>query len=314
MKIKFSPEFYLVCIAMFISTVLHSQELQRQSFPFLIPNGQEIYTQDDRGFEPYNKTYFEQFGAEITKFIEIGDYVVRSNSSSNKSDTLYFGIKTLKILRGDTTITFTRVENKKKILFPLKAQLTFESNRIIVSPKQNLLNIASTAAESGIFVNGKEELLYFKLAPGERFNFIQQSGFIGLLTIPVRLRLSGSQNSELSTAVSGLNNLAFYGGFRSSWYRFESGNAKQLSLLIGPYIGITAARLTPANTDNILTEDILRPGGTAGLGIMIGFDRLHFGLAFGFESAIDGKTLNWAHQGDPYFGISIGYTKAMKQF
>lgn len=289
---------------------------QEAKYPFVIPIGESVYTQIQGTtdlVEPYSKTFIQKHGNAVIKVIETGDYVIQQDVASGELDTLFFEIRTLTINGRDTLVEAERFEHKKKVLTSFRTQLHKLGDRLYLKPKTDSeTNVHPSAANT--FVNLKEVSLYFKLEPSESFRFYRQGTALGLMTLPVRIRTSILNDELWTTAESGLNNLAFFGGFRSSWYRYEAGDFKQFNLLVGPYAGLTVSKISPASTDFTIEEEIRKPGVTAGLSFLVGFERLHFGLAVGIESVFGGETLNWAHQNKAYYGFSIAYTGPFESF
>lgn len=301
---KMNKLFGVTFLFLLFTVTLTAQSTKVKKYPFTIPAGEQMYSQDFRNVEPleaYEKRYYERSSFKYVHVIEAGDFFIQEfyDGGDVYFDTLYYAVSTMRILNQDTTITIEPLEFKKQNIYPIKANLVFEKDKIrIEQDPKHIFPIYSVTQYKNNYVYPKEKNLYFKLGDEHSFRYDYNSVNLSLMTIPFKIRL---KNKE-TTAEARFNNLELYLGYHSVRYHYKNEKLTKLQFSIGPYIGPTVIDL---DENNSLVNG-RRLGLTYGVGLIGGIDRVQLGLAIGFES-ISHTSVDWEYNNRVYLGFIAGY-------
>ncbi|MEM1219344.1 MAG: hypothetical protein AAGH79_10545 [Bacteroidota bacterium] len=303
------PFILLLASTVFLDGLAYGQsQLGRPKFR--VSSGQTLFTdfsQNVLDLEPYEKRSQEQLGEQLIDVIEQGNY--RLKISEEGVDTLGYWVEEWRINGLDTQYRQSPIELRKTSSFALRGDVHFDEDRVtfILSDKQTSPGYFKTYGSS-TKINADDENLYFKKEPGENFSVESTMGAFSLLTMPIKIRATGSADSLASTTEIGFNNLLVFVGVGNGWHQYEQGRMRNAIFNFGLFLGPTRVRLTPGNTDNAITEEIDRFGWSLGGAFLTNVRRFQFGLSVGADFLAGSPTYDWAHDGEIFFGFTLGYS------
>ncbi|REA58016.1 hypothetical protein DSL64_21765 [Dyadobacter luteus] len=135
---------------------------------------------------------------------------------------------------------------------------------------------------------------------------------LDVLTIPFKFRPS---TSTLNTQLSNHLNGALYLGYRSDTYElsYKSNPIGKVNQRIthfgfsaGLATGIGSTPLNPWVTDDNITDEYDGFVWSKAVCILMGVEKLNFGLALGIDHLMDSNRQFWIYQGKPYLGLTVG--------
>lgn len=80
----------------------------------------------------------------------------------------------------------------------------------------------------------------------------------------------------------------------------------QFSFALAFFSGLTTIKLTPSNTDEMVTMEKTVLGLDYGIAGTIGINKLNLGLALGWDSGFGKEATHWNYQTRPWFGVIVG--------
>jgi hypothetical protein len=135
---------------------------------------------------------------------------------------------------------------------------------------------------------------------------------LDVLTIPFKYRPSTSSfTPQLSNHLNG----ALYVGYRNDTYELSykqnpigkiSQRISHLGFSAGVATGVGVSPLNPWVTQNNISTEYDGFIWSKALCIIVGVEKLNFGLAAGIDHLLDDNRRYWIYQGKPYLGLTIG--------
>ncbi len=304
---------FILCFIFLFSIPLLSQSSSEKTYPFEIPKGQILYSENalaEKELSPYLNEHFEISDLGKTKVIESGNFVFKDYQENqiSKRDTLWFAITEFRILNGDTLKSSQKMELRKINNYSIEADLRFEKNRIYIeqSPKHNSSIFAKFKKEKNT-VHPTDEGLYFKIDKEEKFEFVSKSVGIGIMTIPFRARESSGEKASFF-AEAKLNNVEFFLGLKIKKHSYKYGKSKIGSFSIGGFVGPGAVALDSNNSNFIEEEKVSVLGLNYGLAILGAIERVNLGVAVGVETISNNENIEWTSNNKLFFGFVCGYS------
>ena len=237
---------------------------------------------------------------------------------------------------GDPTVTYDTLFNfKPKQGF--WAKMKEKDSYVIITPNEKD-SILSSAIKKNTFVikqlpkepNREQQLrasieavknkIFFPDVVLDSFNYSNLKFFdlkpvFQTLTIPLRIRpavksaaLKDSFPSQVETGVS--LGIAFGGKFTLNYYKVKQNSfgqkGNEISVTPGVFYNIGSADLSTANTRNPVLS-IERHALMHSLGgfVMLGFNTVNFGYAFGWDFATGPRNKSWVYQGKFWYGVAF---------
>lgn len=135
---------------------------------------------------------------------------------------------------------------------------------------------------------------------------------LDVLTIPFKYRPSTSSfTPQLSNHLNG----ALYIGYRNDTYELSykrnpigklSQRVTHLGFSAGLATGVGVTPMNPWVTNNNINVEYDGFIWSKALCILMGVEKLNFGLALGIDHLLDDNRQYWIYQGKPYLGLTVG--------
>jgi hypothetical protein len=203
-----------------------------------------------------------------------------------------------------------------------KADVSEKTDYIVITPKSK--NITYDTLATIIIDPEKVSSAYIDLIAKKyfpeiknqqlnisRLNYYDIKFGLQALTIPLKFRKSvGNDTLNPPNVETGVN-VGFAPGwkFTKNIYKTSKNylgkNTTQVAIAIGPHFGVGTADLKKASTAPGLLSDRKRPTFTYGGYLLLGFNNINLGFAFGKDYVIGTGKTNWIYQGKTWTGIIV---------
>jgi hypothetical protein len=135
---------------------------------------------------------------------------------------------------------------------------------------------------------------------------------LDVLTIPFKYRPS---TKTLNTQLSNHLNGAVYVGYRSDTYELSyksnpigmvTQRVTHFGFSAGLATGIGSTPINPWVTDDNISSEYDGFVWSKAVCLLMGVEKLNFGLALGIDHLLDSNKQYWIYQGKPYVGLTVG--------
>lgn len=169
--------------------------------------------------------------------------------------------------------------------------------------------------ETGDFKN-REDIYYYKLKNRQSVNIWFSEFSISALTVPIKYRFKDREQNLSEDFTTGFNVNLFFG---KAWGRTKFLHRKKVGLktftekfTFGALIGASTVELNINNTSLDATplpkESKINKGlFSFGFGGVYTYDKINFGLFYGWDYAIGDDSEKWNYNKEPWLGFGIGY-------
>lgn len=130
------------------------------------------------------------------------------------------------------------------------------------------------------------------------------------IALKVRPEVTGA-DALPRTAEAGFNP-ALAWGYQYRWNRYTvsknafGNNVSSLSATGGLFAGVSAVGLKSSNTRGPDLVDRGVPAASVGVFGLLGFDRIHVGVAVGIDHGFGDRAGDWLYQDEVWYGVSVG--------
>ncbi len=205
---------------------------------------------------------------------------------------------------------------------PNRFEITFIEN---VDGKETLLNkYELTGLNSigyGTFFPRDDTLVSLDkgyIFQSNTFKFWEYRPVLQALSVPLKIR--PRLNDSTASIASSSFNVGFAYGFKltkniyrkyyysktgSSPYSLLNNNFKKVSFSPGFFIGPTIVDLKATNTTSIIKKDRSVAALTTGGYLVVGYNEINLGFAFGMDKTFGPLQGKWIYNGKPWFGVVV---------
>lgn len=293
---------YLLFIGfLFFSTLIYSQDTYKRTY--YIPKSKLKLLKTNKKVKFTDLTINQQDSIRDTfKGFETVEYVITKTINGNSVDVKKTDTINDKFFE-DQKYSMTVNPNRSQVV---KAFVKFpdDKNQILINPfisKSDTIN-------STYFITLKNRQK--KWLPFTEFT-------VSSVTIPLKYRFKDESEDigEEFTSAINLNFLLGYSyGNTSFMFRDKVGNKSNTWKLSGGVIlGASTVKLNSSNTSS--AENPIESGNSVdqglfsfGFGTTYSFNKLNFGLFYGWDYSLGDASNKWNYNGLPWLGVGVGYS------
>lgn len=232
-------------------------------------------------------------------------------------DTLNYTVERIlpigKVLSSEKTLiddNFFKNLKIKKVVTPNElpassGYVSFLDDKVWVNP-----NLSGTFENRGLY--------YYKLSNRQSINLYFSETTVSALTLPLKYRFKKEEKNISEEFTTAVNVNLFVGktiyGKTKFHYREKVGNITNTSkITVGGLVGASTVTLDKSNTSastNAIVDDSKLTKGLASVGVggTYTFNKINFGLFYGFDFSIGDDSSRWNYNKRPWLGLAVGYS------
>lgn len=240
----------------------------------------------------------------------------------NKYNSTTSVTKPEELILGGKKITITRNVLIDSLFFK---SLSFERPKKISD--NNIKGFVKFEEDGKLFVNrylkkdssGKYTrfpVAYYQLKYRQNVKLRFSEFSVSALVIPIKYRFKGKNelSEEFSTSINGNIFMGLSAGKTSFFHQEKVGNKSNTWKFTGGLLfGGSSVVLNKSNTSkstNPITDDTEITKGLVniGVGLAYSYNKINFGLFYGYDYAIGDDAGKWNYNKKPWLGVAIGYS------